>query len=357
MTKLLIWNLFSDKSIVNIQFCYQHCTFQDSSGIVYVSGANTNGQFGDGTITYRISSVLIDYTGAPSGKIIANTGCEYYHSFFIDITGKIYSTGFNDNGQLGDGSFFQKDSPIEIDMSGVLSGKQITKIIGGKYHTLFLDSTGKMYSTGLNDNGQLGDGTTTNRNTPVEIDISGDLSGKIITKIAAFEYHSLLLDSTGKVYSMGLNANGQLGLGTTTSVSSPTLISGLLSDKTIVQIACGENFSIFLDSKGSNTIGQLGDGTNAQRLSPVSILLPELISDKIFIHIATGSLHMILLDSTGKSYASGLNNHDQLGDGTTSNRNIIVQTKFNTLYSVFVYRYYSVGLVCPSCIRKESNKY
>ena len=96
------------------------------------------------------------------------------------------------------------------------------QISAGIYHTISLKSDGTVWAWGYNNEGQLGDGTTTQRTTPVQV--SG-LSGVIA--IAGGGYHTIALKSDGTVYAWGRNSEGQLGDGTTTQRTTPVQVSGL----------------------------------------------------------------------------------------------------------------------------------
>ncbi|MFZ2322492.1 MAG: T9SS type A sorting domain-containing protein [Ignavibacteriaceae bacterium] len=149
---------------------------------------------------------------------------------------------------------------------------------GPSYHTIAAKSDGTVYTWGYNGYGELGNGTTTDSNVPVAVSTDGFLSGKTITQVAAGAIHSIALASDGTVYTWGNNGLGELGNGTTTSSNVPVAVitSGVLSGKTITQVAAG-NSSIALASDGTvytwgwNSLGQLGNGTNTDSNVPVEV--------------------------------------------------------------------------------------
>jgi alpha-tubulin suppressor-like RCC1 family protein len=110
--------------------------------------------------------------------------------------GRVACWGYNDDGELGDGTTVERHSPVAVDTSGVLAGKTITQISTGDGHTCALSSAGAAYCWGYNDYGQLGDGTTTERLSPVAV--SG-LAGVTITQISTGGNHSCALSSAGAV--------------------------------------------------------------------------------------------------------------------------------------------------------------
>jgi len=279
-------------------------------------GYNGYGQLGDGTTIDKHTPVLEKITG------IAATAAGYYHSLELKTNGTVWSWGYNGYGQLGDGTYAQRTSPVQV--SG-LTGTTLA-VAAGYYHSLAMKSNGTVWSWGYNGYGQLGDGTTTQRNTPAQV--SG-LAG--ITAVAAGYYQSLALKSDGTVWAWGYNGNGQLGDGTTgTNRLNPVPVSGLTG--TVTAIAGGTNHSIALKSDGTvwtwgyNGYGQLGDGTYTQNPTPVQVHGPGNVGFLTgIIAIAGGENHSIALKSDGTVWAWGYNGYGQLGDGTYNTSNTPVQ--------------------------------
>ena len=130
------------------------------------------------------------------------------HSLALKSDGTVWAWGRNDWGQLGDGSMTNRLTPVPVSgLTGVVA------IAGGGVHSLALKSDGTVWAWGGNSSGQLGDGSMTNRLTPVPV--SG-LTGMVA--IAGGELHSLALSSDGTVWTWGYNVYGELGDGSTTIV-------------------------------------------------------------------------------------------------------------------------------------------
>ena len=181
---------------------------------------------------------------------------------------------------------------------------RIVQIAAGAYHSLALFSDGSLYAWGWNSDGQLGDGTTDDRSTPV-------LIGTGYTAIAAGYYHSLALKGSA-LYAWGLNAIGQLGAGDWSSRSTPTLIG-----TGFTEIAAGESHSLALKGNtllawGWNEDCQLGDGSTTSKNSPQPI-------GTGYTAIAAGSYHSIALKGSER-YGWGRNASGQLGDRSDSNQ-------------------------------------
>jgi alpha-tubulin suppressor-like RCC1 family protein len=145
-------------------------------------------------------------------------------------------------GQLGDGSTTDSDVPVAVDASGVLAGKTLTQITAGQLHACAVDAAGAAYCWGYNDYGELGDGSMTNSSVPVAVDSSGVLAGKILTQITAGWDHTCALDNTGVAYCWGENGPGELGDGSTTDSDVPVAVdtNGVLTDKVLTHITAGD---------------------------------------------------------------------------------------------------------------------
>ena len=146
-----------------------------------------------------------------------------YHSLGLTNDGAVYAWGDNWAGQLGDGTTTSRTTPTLVT---ALSGQTVTALAGGDSHSLAITSTDAVYAWGYSGYGQLGDGTTTSRSTPTLVTA---LSGQTVTAVAAGYAHSLALTSTGAVYAWGNNGDGQLGDGTTTQRLTPTMVVSALA--------------------------------------------------------------------------------------------------------------------------------
>ena len=235
------------------------------------------------------------------------------HSASLKRDGTVWAWGGNNFGQVGDGTTTHRWSPVQV--SG-LTG--VTGLDAGEAHSLALRQDGTVWTWGYNTDGQLGDGTTTHRASPVQVP---GLSS--VTALAPGRTHSLVLRQDGTVWAWGANGNGQLGDGTTTQRYSPVRVTGLSG---VTAIAAGIFHTLALRQDGTvwawgaNGNGQLGNGETTQRNSPVQVVGLSGVTA-----LAAGRNHSLALRQDGTVWAWGYNSFGQLGDGTIIERHSPVQ--------------------------------
>ena len=223
--------------------------------------------------------------------------------------------GLNNDSQLGNGTTTTEKEAVSVK---VLT--EATAVVGGEFHSLALLKSGKVMAWGENADGQLGNGTTTTEKEPVEV--------KGITEavaIAAGSDHSLAVLKSGKVLAWGENNDGQLGNGTTTTEKEPVEVKGITE---AAGVAAGHNHSLAVlktgkvEAWGDNNDGQLGNGTTTTEKEPVEVKgLTEAAA------VAGGAFHSLALLQSGKVKAWGENNDGQLGNGTTTDAKEPVEVK------------------------------
>ena len=167
----------------------------------------------------------VEVYGISDGVSVSSGGS---HNCVKTAGGGLKCWGFNDYGQLGDGTAISKSTPVDV--GGLTPG--VSAVAAGGNHTCALTVDGGVKCWGSNGSGQGGDGTNSNRYTPVSV--SGLGSGVIA--IATGFTHSCALTSSGGVKCWGYNVDGQLGDGTTTSRYTPVDVSGLTSGATAISV-------------------------------------------------------------------------------------------------------------------------
>jgi alpha-tubulin suppressor-like RCC1 family protein len=285
---------------------YAHSCALTSNGGVRCWGLNDQGQLGDGTTANR--STPVDVSDLSSGVTAIAGGT--FHTCALMRAGGVKCWGENRSGQLGDGTTTDRLTPVDV---GGLSG--VTAIAAG-FHTCALLTTGGVKCWGENFGGQLGDGTTTDRSTPV--DVVGLASG--VAAIAIMDVHTCALTTGGGVKCWGTNGAGELGDGTTSGRSTPVDVVGLTSG--VAGVGAGDFHSCALMRSrgvkcwGDNAFGELGDGTTTGRLTPVDV---SGLRDGVKA-IALGSGHTCALTTARGVKCWGYNLGGELGDGRTGNR-------------------------------------
>jgi alpha-tubulin suppressor-like RCC1 family protein len=251
-----------------------------------------------------------------------------------DAANEVQAWGLNNNGQLGDGTTTNRVVPAAV---GGLSG--IVAVEAGTGHSLALRDDGRVFAWGDNVQGQLGDGTTSDRSTPVAV--SG-LGG--VRAVAGGTRHSLALRHDGTLLAWGDNAHGQLGDGTTTDRSRPVQV---LAGATAVAAGAFHSLAVRNDGTvlawGRNETGQLGDGTTSDRSTPVAVVgLTGIVA------VAAGGTpegsHSLALRNDGTVFAWGDNSKGQLGDGTTTDRAAPVVVQFPSDFPDVLVEFHVVAL-------------
>ena len=241
----------------------QHTCALTTSGGVKCWGNNEFGQLGDGTNEDRTAPV--DVVGLTIGVATVSTG--QHHTCVLTAAGGLKCWGANGTGQLGDGTTTDRNSPVDV--PGLTGG--IVAVSAGSNHTCALNMVGGLKCWGWNFRGNLGDGTTTRRIVPVDVD--GLTSG--VAAVAPGYDHTCALTIAGGLKCWGNNTEGQLGDGTTTRSLTPVDVSGLASGIAAVsagfKYTCARTTMGGLKCWGWNDLGQLGDGTTTRSLTPVDV--------------------------------------------------------------------------------------
>lgn len=293
-----------------------------SADMVRAWGGNAFGQLGDGTFENRVAPVSVVGVGG-SGLLTGVAAIDHggSHALALTTDATVRAWGLGTTGQLGNGADDSSPTPVQVSaLSGVVE-------VAAAGHSLARVDSGTVWAWGPNVNGQLGNDSRTNQNVPVQVQDKSDATGFLngVAAIAAGDSHSLALKSDATVRSWGLNNAGQLGDGTTTRRLTAVAVQTLTN---VTAIAAGGSHSLGLTSDGTvwswgaNGVGQLGDGSTANRTTPVEVQgLTGVVA------IAAEGGYSLALRSDGTVWAWGANAAAQLGDGTTQNRTTPVQVK------------------------------
>lgn len=225
-------------------------------------GDNRAGQLGDASKTSR--AVAGPVSGLDSGVTAIAAGADHACALLTDGTVKCW--GSNDSGQIGDGTTVLRAVPVAV--SG-LSG--VTAIDAGTSYTCALTSGGGVKCWGYDKNGQLGNGSTRDAHTPV--DVVGLQTG--VSSVSTGAFHACALMSDGSVKCWGANDDRELGDGTTRMRTAPVAVAGLAEPMTAMSAGDFHNCALGRSGRlwcwGDNFKGELGDGTEQERLGPVEV--------------------------------------------------------------------------------------
>lgn len=285
-------------------------------------GSSPNGELGNGTTTNTSTPVFAKVPHNFRYTMVRTS----LTSVALTTTGRVYGWGNNNAGQVGDGTTANRLAPVR---ATELNGVKVTAIRESALFTMVLTSAGRVLSWGMNTDGELGNGTTTDRLAPVQARIP---KGVRITAISAGYTHALALTKSGRILAWGDNTSGELGDGTKKDRHSPVYVR-LPAHTKVTSIATGYETGYAVTSTGRllawgyNPVGELGDGTATTRLKPVRVHLPKGVK----VSVATGGeLHALALTTTGRVLAWGYNKTGQLGDGSTTIRQKPVFVKLPT---------------------------
>jgi alpha-tubulin suppressor-like RCC1 family protein len=325
-------------------------------GAVLAWGTNNNGNLGNNQPGVP-SALPVQVSGLVSGSGVVAITAGSNHSFALKSDGTVLGWGVNGGGQLGDDSTTLRAVPVPVlcrpdDLPGstfcsngnVLQGVVAVSASNAISIALMADQT--LLAWGGNTSGQVGDGTTTQRKRPVNVCAVGATApcqvanGNILQGVANLAVSSLsaagyALMPDGSLLAWGNNGNGQLGDGTTSSRSTPVLVTGLGAGSGVVAISAGDAHAVALISDGtarawgSNGNGQLGNGAISAKTTPVAT--SGLGSGSGVIAVASRAQFTLALRSDGTVVAWGSNANGQLGDGTTDNRNAPISVACRTV--------------------------
>jgi alpha-tubulin suppressor-like RCC1 family protein len=298
-----------ENEVISVSSGSDHTCAITSAGKGKCWGDNSYGKLGDGTTISR--STPVDVSELFSEVIAVSTG--YMHSCALTSEGGVKCWGNNDYLQLGDGTNSSRITPVDVDE--LTSGTKMVSL--GIFHTCAITATDGVNCWGNNEDAQLGDGTNTSQSTPVNV---VGLANEVVAVSAGYQ-HTCALTSAGGVKCWGENGYGQLGTGNTIDSKTPVDVSGLTDGVKAISAAFEHTCALMstggVKCWGNNMYGQLGDGTQISRNSPVNVV--GLTSGIQAISVGGG--HTCALTSTGGVKCWGINFNGQLGDGTTDSSN------------------------------------
>ena len=279
-----------------------------SGSTLWTWGSNLYGQLGDGTQTGR-SSPVTTAGGGTTWAIVSSGGC---HIAAVKTDGTLWTWGPGAAGRLGDGTTNGRSSPGTTEGGGTTWAS----VSSGVIHTSAVKTDGTLWTWGSNGTGQLGDGTRTDRSSPVTT--AG--GGNTWAQVSSVVNHTAAVKTDGTLWTWGLNSQGRLGSGTTADRSSPGTTAGGGTDWASVASGACHTAAVKTDGTlwtwGSNSFGQLGDGNTTGRSSPVT----TAGGGTDWASVSSGCVHTAAVKTDGTLWTWGGNCNGILGDGTVTSR-------------------------------------
>ncbi|XP_078065271.1 putative E3 ubiquitin-protein ligase HERC3 [Mustelus asterias] len=277
----------STRNIIQVACGNNHSLALSKDGEIFAWGQNTYGQLGLGTqeASQSVPQSVISLTGMPVAQITA--GGE--HSFALSLSGAVFGWGRNNHGQLGLKDTEDRYEPNHVKL---LECKKTIHISCGEEHTAVLTKDGFVYTFGAGSYGQLGHNSTMDEIKP---HLVGYLFGNKVSQIACGSYHTLaFVPSSGKIYSFGRGEKGQLGNGETSDRLVPLPVNiintsdkngpenGHTTNPVIRRIFAGGNrsFALFNDDVNLSSINQSSRAT-LKRIMPVDNFLEKQLCKEI----------------------------------------------------------------------------
>ncbi len=308
-------------------------------------GNNLHGQIGDGTQAVRPTPVAVSGLAPVSNgpRVAAGT----YHTCGLLAGGGVKCWGYNGYGEIGDGTTTQRDAPVPVS-----SVSNAVDVCAGGFHSCALIADGTAQCWGYNGYGEIGNGTTSNATSPVAVT---GLSNAV--SITCGEYHTCATIADGTARCWGYNAYGELGTNNTTQATTPAAVkypSGTTFDMNRSLAAggyhtCAVHGGTLVSCWGYNGYGEVGDGTTTTRLAPVTTTLAGGLTPK---SLGLGVYHSCAVTASGTAQCWGYNGYGGLGDGTATDRwspvNVLGMTGTTRPVTITAGTYYSCSLVANS---------
>ena len=297
-----------------VAFSNNHTAAIKTDGTLWTWGYNLYGHLGDNSVTYK-SSPVQTVAGGTNWKQVA---CGSSNTAAIKTDGTLWMWGNNSNGSIGDNSTTHKSSPVQT-IAGGTNWKQVSS---GSVCTAAIKTDGTLWTWGVNQYGQLGDNSITQKSSPAQT-IAGGTNWK---QVSCGQFHMAAIKTDGTLWTWGINTRGQLGDNSTTYKSSPVqTIAGGTNWK---QVSCGGMNTTAIKTDGTlwtwgyNNFGQLGDNSITQKSSPAQ----TIAGGTNWKQVSCGQFHMAAIKTDGTLWTWGINTRGQLGDNSVTGRSSPVQT-------------------------------
>lgn len=288
------------------------------NGTLWSWGYNNSGQLGDGTTSNRVQPVQIG-----TGTNWVSIGAGYYHSFGIKSDGTLWAWGYNNIRQLGNNSTNNSLVPIQIG-----SDTNWSKVSGGESFSVALKTDGTIWTWGSDDQGQMGGGLSMTYVVPTKLGVATDW-----IDVDAGRHHVIALKSSNKIYTWGFNGNGQISNGGFGSIQNVPHLVVTTGTANFIKVEAGVNSSLAI--KDDNTLWICG------LLYPTNnTFFQQFASPSTWSNVRAGLQHVIGVKTDGTLWGWGDNSYGQIsqsGMNSTSTPYQISGTNYSNQIGVNLY--------------------
>jgi alpha-tubulin suppressor-like RCC1 family protein len=301
---------------VSVAAGFHHCLVLKADGTVWAWGQNLNGEVGDGTTTMRRSPVQV-----PGLTNVVALAASFYNSYAVKADGTVWAWGANAHGQIGDGTTTTRLSPVQVP---ALSG--VRAVAAGEAFAVALvtngASLGPLWSWGYNNVGQLGNGSTSDVLMPQPV-----AAPSPIKTVAAGRAFMMARTIDDELLLWGTNDNGQLANGVQNGPPNLRPVRTGPWMAPVAEVGAGHSHALALGRDGR--LWGWGHSCESELLTGTSCV-NRLTADEIPAFatasaVSGGAAHTIVEDRNGQVWAWGYNGQGQLGDGTLTARTAPVQ--------------------------------
>jgi len=289
-------------------------------GTVYSWGFNRYGQLGVGSE----SNALLP-TAIPNLSNIIQISCGSEQTAALTSDGKVYTFGRGQDARLGHGETSGSNETYPRLVEELVSHNVVYVDAGKGSHMAAVTDKGEVFTWGKNTHSQLGHTRKCTSHYPTRVDALADLGVRAV-KVSCGRYHTVVLADDGRVFAWGGWKSGETGTGNKRTTPLPTQVANL-GDSKVIDVSAGQDFTLFLTSKGellacgAGDQGQTGQGSSTRRYMSTPEVVPALAGEEV-VRMCAGQFHSICCTREGRVYTFGLNREGQLGHGDTQNRTV-----------------------------------
>ena len=322
-------------NVVSVDAGSEHACALTAQGAMYCWGRNNWYQLGDGTNVNKLIATPVTATatgGIGFGSGVVSISVGEAHTCAVKVGGAAFCWGYNDYGQLSDGTTVQKTVPTRVLAAAGTPATNITDAEINRYDVCVLSNaggvTGQVLCAGHGGNGQMGNNTTTTYNTYLT-KVFSSVADNTFTDATDISLgsHQICAVKSDAAYCWGYQPNGQHGYASTANTLLPrtpnNTAAGISFASGVIQVEVSKDAtgtSCFLKSSGAvycaglGTSGQLADGTTVSKTTAVASTFYSSATTTLTL----GEAFICAIDATGLSCV-GANTNGQLGNGTTTN--------------------------------------